>query len=93
MVTTHGVPDALADADSDSRKGQVVSRRVNHEHRIGGLALAAKHAGEIPAQAEVFTFKESFAGVNGRHIALKHRKGTVTDQLAQFLNWRESVLG
>ncbi|MEK7731557.1 MAG: hypothetical protein AAB363_06840, partial [Planctomycetota bacterium] len=41
MVSTHGVPDALADADPNSRISQVVSYRINHEHRICDFALAA----------------------------------------------------
>jgi len=59
LVPPYGIPQALADADPDSRISQVVSHRIHHEHCVGGLAPAAEYAGEVPAQAEVFTFRES----------------------------------
>lgn len=48
-IPSHGVADALADADAYSRPVQIVASRIDNQQCVGGLATSAEHAGEIPA--------------------------------------------
>jgi hypothetical protein len=48
-VSADGVSDAFADADAETGAVEIGGGRVDHQHRVGGLALPLEHAGEVPA--------------------------------------------